>query len=134
LTPLDVLSNSNQTQRRLNCTGFRYSLCSFWGAQIVHSDYILLLLLLLVLTAVELSLGGSSPYTSRDKTNNKYIQMKQYKKTQYKQYKTQWIHKYTYSKRPTRYKTHTYTHPHISKQVKQTEYKLKHSHCKIFPN
>ena len=32
---------------------------------------ILLLLLLLLLTAFELSLGGSSPYTSTDKTNNK---------------------------------------------------------------
>ena len=32
-----------------------------------------LLLLLLLLTAIELSLGGSSPYTSTDKTNkNKY--------------------------------------------------------------
>jgi hypothetical protein len=30
------------------------------------------LLLLLLLTAIELSLGGSSPYTSTDKTNNKY--------------------------------------------------------------
>ena len=34
---------------------------------------LLLLLLLLPLTANELSLGGSSPYTSTDKTNkNKY--------------------------------------------------------------
>jgi hypothetical protein len=33
----------------------------------------LLLLLLLLFTAIELSLGGSSPYTSTDKTNtNKY--------------------------------------------------------------
>ena len=35
---------------------------------------LLLLLLLLPLTAIELSLGGSSPYTSTDKTNkNKHI-------------------------------------------------------------
>ena len=34
---------------------------------------LLLLLLLLLLTSIELSLGGSSPYTSTDKTNkNKY--------------------------------------------------------------
>jgi hypothetical protein len=34
---------------------------------------LLLLLLLLLLTAIELSSGGSSPYTSTDKTNkNKY--------------------------------------------------------------
>jgi len=31
---------------------------------------VLLLLLLLFLTVIELSLGGSSPYTSTDKTNN----------------------------------------------------------------
>jgi hypothetical protein len=38
----------------------------------------------------DLSLGGSSPYTSTDKTNkNKYTLTKQYEKTQYKQYKTQ---------------------------------------------
>ena len=30
----------------------------------------LLLLLLLLLTAIEFSLGGSSPYTSTDQTNN----------------------------------------------------------------
>jgi len=51
---------------------------------------LLLLLLLLLLTATELSLGGSIPYTSTDKTNkNKHTETKQYKKTQYKQYKTQ---------------------------------------------
>ena len=34
---------------------------------------LLLLLLFLLLTAIQLSLGGSSPYTSTDKTNkNKY--------------------------------------------------------------
>ena len=38
-----------------------------------HIAHISLLLLLLLLTAIELSLGGSSPYTSTDKTNkNKY--------------------------------------------------------------
>ena len=46
------------------------------------------LLLLLLLTAIELSLGGSSPYTSTNKTNkNKYTKTKQYIK-QYTQ-KTQ---------------------------------------------
>jgi hypothetical protein len=40
-----------------------------------------ILLLLLLLTAVELSLSGSSPYTGTDKTNkNKYTEMKQYQK------------------------------------------------------
>jgi hypothetical protein len=42
----------------------------------------LLLLLLLLFTEVEFSLGGSSPYTSTDKTNkNKYTRTKQYKNT-----------------------------------------------------
>ena len=40
-----------------------------------------LFLLVLLLPAIEFSPGGSSPYTSTDKTNkNKYTQMKQYKK------------------------------------------------------
>jgi len=34
-----------------------------------HFHGLLLLLLLLFLTAIEFSLGGSSPYTSTDKTN-----------------------------------------------------------------
>ena len=46
-----------------------------------------LLLLLLLLTAVVFSPGGSSPYTSTDKTNN--IHKRNNTKTQYKQYKTQ---------------------------------------------
>jgi hypothetical protein len=42
---------------------------------LLHS-LLLPLLLLLLLTTAELSLGGSSPYTSTDKTNkNKYIKM-----------------------------------------------------------
>jgi len=40
---------------------------------IVQSPLLLLLLLLLLPTTIELSLGGSSPYTGTDKTNkNKY--------------------------------------------------------------
>jgi hypothetical protein len=36
--------------------------------------------LLLLLTTIEFSIGGSSPYTSTDKTNeNKYTSIKQYK-------------------------------------------------------
>ena len=48
---------------------------------------LLLLLLLLLLTANQFSIGGSSPYTSTDKTNN--IHKRKNTKTQYKQYKTQ---------------------------------------------
>ena len=46
------------------------------------------MLLVLLLIAIELSLGGSSSYTSTEKTNNKYTQKKQYKNST-KQYKTQ---------------------------------------------
>ena len=43
--------------------------CAAFCFHIAHIS----LLLLLLLTAIELSLGGSSPYTSTDKTNkNKY--------------------------------------------------------------
>jgi len=48
-----------------------------------------LLLLLLILTATELSLDDSSPYASTNKINkNKYTRINT-KKTQYKQYETQ---------------------------------------------
>ena len=72
-----------------------------------------LLLLLLLLTAIELSLGGSSPYTSTDKTNKKKCKRnnKKHSKNNTKHSK----YKYTYYQN-----THTYTHPHITKQVKTT--------------
>jgi hypothetical protein len=45
-----------------------------WMIIIIIIIIILLLLLLLLkfLNAIKLSLGGSSPYTSKDKTNNKF--------------------------------------------------------------
>jgi hypothetical protein len=39
------------------------------GVFIFNALTLLLLLLLLLFTAIEFSLGGSSPYTSTDKTN-----------------------------------------------------------------
>ena len=73
-----------------------------------------LFLLVLLLPAIELSLGGSSPYTSTDKTNkNKYTQTKNTVQTIQNTINTS-IH---ITKTPTLYKTHTYTHPHIRKQV-----------------
>jgi hypothetical protein len=48
---------------------------------------LLLLLLLLLFTAVDFSLGGSSPYTSTDKTNKNKYTKRNSTKTQYKQYK-----------------------------------------------
>jgi len=41
---------------------------------------IIIIIITYLLTAIEFSLFGSSPYTSTDKTNkNNYTQMKQYK-------------------------------------------------------
>ena len=50
--------------------------------------------IIIIITAVEFSLGGSSPYTSTDKTNNIYKRNNtkhrtNNTKTQYKQYKAQ---------------------------------------------
>jgi len=78
-----------------------------------------------LLTAVELSLGGSSPYTSTRKTNkNKYTYTKQCKKhstnnTKHSKYK------YTYYQNP-----HTLQNPHIqtptiTKRVKITTVQVK---------
>ena len=72
-----------------------------------HTESAELLLLLLLLTAVEFSLGGSNSYTIRDKTNeNKYTQTKQYKK-EYKNTKHS-KYKYSYYQTPTHTPTHNY--------------------------
>ena len=86
---------------------------------IIITIVIIIITLLLLLTAIEFSLGGSSPYNSTDKTNkNKYTRTKQNKK-QYKIQNT--VNTSTrITKPPTNNKTHTYTHPHITKQVKTT--------------
>ena len=75
-----------------------------------------ILLLLLLHTAIELSLGGSSPYTSTDKTNKiKYInettQKHSTNSTKHSKYKDTYCqHTHTIVKTPTY--THTHTHPH----------------------
>jgi hypothetical protein len=71
------------------------------------------LLLLLLLTAIELSLGGSSPYTRTDETNKKtYINGTVQKHTTNNQ---NTVNTSTHiSKTNTRYKTHVYTHPHFT--------------------
>ena len=38
------------------------------------------------------------------------------------------------TKTPTHYKTQTYTHPHITKQVKTTTVQIKQTQCKIYQN
>jgi len=47
----------------------------------------LIIIIIIIITAIELSLGDSSPYTSTDKINKNRLNEIQI--TQYKQYKTQ---------------------------------------------
>jgi hypothetical protein len=55
------------------CVSIRRNLVNTGHVEVVLGLLLLLLLLLLLFTANELSLDGSSPYTSTDKTNkNKY--------------------------------------------------------------
>jgi len=63
---------------------------------------------MIIITAIELSLSGSSPYTNTDKTDkNKYTETKQYKKRSTNN--TNPIkYKYTYYQ-----KIHTLQNPHI---------------------
>ena len=60
-----------------NKVNFLWSaLCEIWNFPKISKERLVhrLLLLLFLFTAIELSLGGSSPYTSRDNTNkNNYI-------------------------------------------------------------
>jgi len=66
-----------------------------------------------------LSLGGSSSYTSTDKTNkSKYTQTKQYKEHSTK-HTLHSKYKYTYYQN-----THTLQNPRITKEVKQPQYKI----------
>ena len=78
----------------------------FYRVSIIKIVSVLLLLLLLLLfTAIEFSLGVSSPYTSTGKTNkNKYTQTKQYKNStnniKHSKYK------YTYYQTPAQLSKH----------------------------
>ena len=94
----------------------------------------------------ELSLGGSSRYTSTVKKWEQIHIKQTIQHTQYKQYKTEYIQvhilpkharitKPTHTHTPTHHKTHTYTHPHITKpthththtlqnKLKQLQYKI----------
>jgi hypothetical protein len=56
--------------------------CSAASSSCTYYYYYYYCLIIYLLTATELSLGGSSPYTSTDRTHkNKYTQKKQYKNT-----------------------------------------------------
>ena len=79
--------------------------------------------IVIIITAIEFSLGGSSPYTNTDKTNN--IFKRNSTKTQYKQHKT--VNTSTrITKTTTHNKTNTSTHPHFKK--------LTHAHTHTLQN
>ena len=74
------------------------------------SCYLLLLLLLLLLTSIEFSPGGSSPYTSTDKTNKNKMYLNETKEkngtnnTKHSRYKyTYYKNTHTVVKTPTHY-------------------------------
>ena len=120
---------------------------SIWVYQNLHLSHIrlfsLLLLLSSLLTETELSLGGSSPYTSTDKTNkNKiYINETIQKHSTYNT-KTQQIQVHILPKHPHNcqnthtlqthtyihthtLQTHTYIHTHtLQNKLKQPQYKI----------
>jgi len=52
------------------------------------ADGMEIIIIIIIITVVEFSLGGSSPYTSTDETRIN-IHKRNNTKTQYKQYKTQ---------------------------------------------
>ena len=47
------------------------------------------IIIIIIITSIEFPFGGSSPYTSTDKTNKNKGLKRNNTKTQYKQYKTQ---------------------------------------------
>jgi hypothetical protein len=75
---------------------------------------------------MELTLGGNSAYTSTNKTDKNIHKGNNTKNTVTTIQNT--VNTGTHiTKTITHYKTHTYTHPFIIKQVKQPQYKLKYS-------
>ena len=80
----------------------KWHLSHLCGYATYHADIIII-----IITAIEFSLGGSNPYTSTDKTNKKkYTKMKQYKDTV--QITTPYIQLHILPR-----------HPHNPEQVKQ---------------
>jgi len=71
-----------------------------------------------------LSLGGSSPYTSKNKKKVRINIRKRSKKAVQTTHNTANTST-RITKTPTHYKTHTYTNQHITKQVKTTTVQVK---------
>jgi len=76
--------------------------------------------LLLLLTAIEVSPGGSSLYSSTNKTNKNKIYIKEtiqkHSTTIHNTVNTSTL----ITKTHTHYKTHTYSHSHIRNKLKKT--------------
>ena len=90
--------------------------CFLW-----RNRYFIIIIIIIIIT-IDLSLGGSSPYTSKNNTKHS-----KYKYTYYQNTHTlQNPHIHT----PTHYKTHTHTLPHITKQAQtitvQDTYQMKY--------
>ena len=78
-----------------------------------------ILLFTYLLTAFELSLGYSSPYTSTDKTNKNIRKQDITRNTVQTIQNT--VNTSTHiTKTPTQFSKHPHIHPHITKQVKTT--------------
>jgi len=98
--------------------------------------------MLLLLTATELSLGASSPYTSTDKTNKINIHKRNNTKNtvQTIQNTVQTIQNTVntsthITKTPAHYEKPTHTHTHILKNnLKRPQYKLRQTQYKVYPN
>jgi hypothetical protein len=80
---------------------------------------LLLLLLLLLLTSIEVSLGGSSPYTSTDKTNKNIHKQNTVLTIQNTVNTSTHITKHSHKVQPTHTNTHT-----LHNQLKQSQYKI----------
>jgi hypothetical protein len=95
-------------------SGLRKSKLVQTPLSITHDRLYINVTKLLLLTAIELSLAGSSSYTSTDKTNKKNIHKRNNTRNTVQTVQNT-LNKSTHiTKTPTHYKTHTYTHPIIT--------------------
>jgi hypothetical protein len=87
-------------------------------------DFIVIIMIIIIITAIEFLLGGSSPYTNTDETNKNKIKKKHTKHSQYKYTYYQTIHKLqnTHIHTPTDYKQVTTTTVQNIHQMKYSRY------------
>jgi murein tripeptide amidase MpaA len=99
---------------------------------------VIIIIIIVIITSIEFSPGGSSSYTSTDKTNRNKVYIIEKIQNTVQPIQNTVKYKYTYYqkthtivKTPTHYKTHTYTHPHITKKLTQPQYKI-HTKCNSY--